>query len=50
MLKFFRQLAKEFIEASLCDKAMFLLIACLMIWTLFSALIFAKLLLTPWEV
>lgn len=50
MIRFFRDFAEEFAESDTGDRVMLLLLLLLMVFIVFVILLFAKLLLIPWEV
>lgn len=50
MIRFFRDFAEEFAESDVGDRVLLLLMLLLMVLTVFVILLFARLLLIPWEV
>lgn len=50
MIRFFKDFAREFVESDVEERVMLLLTLLLMVFIVFVILLFAKLLLIPWEV
>lgn len=50
MIRFFRDFAEEFAESNVGDRMMLLMMLLLMLFSVLVIILFAKLLLIPWEV